>query len=551
MISKKYRAILCILIMMDLFIGCSKGDTEPPLVAGTNPSDGATGVYLNSVITVFFSEKMDTAAVMSAFDIAPSTAGSLTWTAESIFTFTPSSNLDSVTGYTVTVTTEARDTAGNAMDSGYEFSFTTGTQIYQGRTYYVAPGGSDGNPGTITAPWKTVQHAADMVTAGDTVFLRAGTYGENVLIKASGNTLAGDIVFSAYTGELPVIDGTGNESSNGVILSSLSYLKLLGLEIRNWNNGNAVWIEYCHHVEISDCEVHDADAGIGMGWGTHDFVLNRVAMHHFDLYGFDASPGTGPMCHDGTLNDCVAYTGRDNQQNVDGFALGHGDQYDFTFERCLVYDVYDGFDMSSKNVTLHRCCAHDCWNSGYKLWQNNIKLVNCLGCHSAMSNVELDWSGTAKTATLQNCTFVDAGVSNIWVENSQDGLNMYNCIVAGGDNIGLCFEQTGISNYHGDYNIFHNDNAVRAITVGYADEFSLDQITSGEWTAYSGDDAHSFVSNDPAVELFVDWTNGDLHLVDLSIAIDQGTSQGAPADDYDGNPRPAGSGYDIGAFEHQ
>ncbi len=41
----------------------------------------------------------------------------------------------------------------------------------------------------------------------------------------------------------------------------------------------------------------------------------------------------------------------------------------------------------------------------------------------------------------------------------------------------------------------------------------------------------------------------DLHLTEQSPCIDQGTSAGAPASDVDGNARPVGAGYDIGAYE--
>jgi hypothetical protein len=125
---------------------------------------------------------------------------------------------------------------------------------------------------------------------------------------------------------------------------------------------------------------------------------------------------------------------------------------------------------------------------------------------------------------------------------------MYNCIVAGGDNNGLTFEQMGVGNYHGDYNVFHNDNPDRVINVAYEDEFTLGQVESGEWTTYSGQDAHSLVAYSDAV-LFVDPTGFDLHLPEGCPAIDQGTADGAPSEDYDGNPRPQGSGYDIGAYE--
>jgi hypothetical protein len=126
---------------------------------------------------------------------------------------------------------------------------------------------------------------------------------------------------------------------------------------------------------------------------------------------------------------------------------------------------------------------------------------------------------------------------------------MYNCILAGGDNIALAFEQRDASTYKGDYNLFHNDNAGRAVVVGYEDEFSLQQIESGAWTAYSGQDAHSLAAYADS-SLFVDPTSFDLHLSQTSAAADAGTSVGAPQEDYDGSPRPRGDGYDMGAYEY-
>jgi hypothetical protein len=41
----------------------------------------------------------------------------------------------------------------------------------------------------------------------------------------------------------------------------------------------------------------------------------------------------------------------------------------------------------------------------------------------------------------------------------------------------------------------------------------------------------------------------NLHLSSSSLCIDHGTAEGAPATDGDGNPRPAGAGFDIGAYE--
>jgi hypothetical protein len=48
---------------------------------------------------------------------------------------------------------------------------------------------------------------------------------------------------------------------------------------------------------------------------------------------------------------------------------------------------------------------------------------------------------------------------------------------------------------------------------------------------------------------FIDAIDYDFHLAALSAAIDKGSPEGAPRDDFDGNHRPQGNGYDIGAFE--
>jgi len=405
----------------------------------------------------------------------------------------------------------------------------------------------DSNPGTISKPWKTIQHASENATAGDSIFIRSGVYREQVWTCTSGGGSKARIVFSAFPGERPVLDGSGMaEASNGFTVGH-SWIALNGLEIRNWDTG--IWMEGAGNVEISDCEVHHCFYGIAAVQGVHDFALNRVDIHHFNLFGFDASPGGGADCSNGVFNDCTVHTANDPGQNVDGFALGHGTQHGFTFNRCTAFDVYDGFDISARNSILNRCLAFDCWNGGYKLWQDRILLVNCIGYGCQGANVELDWDGTPGRSSLVNCTFFDVHTYTVWVENSRDTLWMHNCILAGGRNIGLAFEQSGVRNYRGDYNLFHNDNPDRAIAVAYTDEFTLDQVESGAWRTYSGQDAHSLVSRSKT-DVFIDPAKPDLRLKQASPAVDRGTAEGAPTVDFNGNPRPAGNGIDIGAYEY-
>ncbi|MBN2417365.1 right-handed parallel beta-helix repeat-containing protein [bacterium] len=410
------------------------------------------------------------------------------------------------------------------------------------------PQASDGNPGTASLPWRTIQHAAGTAAPGDTVYIHTGTYHEHVYMEQSGAE-GSPVAYLAWPGETPVLDGTGvTASGNGLVISA-SRITIRGLEFRSWP-GNAVWIEQSSHLDISDCTVHGATYGVGVADGSHDIRFTNVTAFDFDLYGFDVSPSGGAPCHDIEFSGCSAHSGRDPQQNVDGFALGHGSQYGFSFTRCTVHDVYDGFDISARSTVLNGCCAHDCWNGGYKLWQDRVVLSNCIGYRCGISVAELDWDGDPGLTAMYNCTFFDSGVFTVWVENSADSLRMYNCIISGGDNIGLAFEQRDAGNYSGDYNIFHNDNTERGITAGYEDEFSLSRIGGGEWTAYSGQDSHSFTAGDPSA-LFQDPSGYDLRLHENSIAVDAGTSAHATALDFAGNPRPRGSGYDIGAYEFQ
>ncbi|HUU91561.1 MAG TPA: right-handed parallel beta-helix repeat-containing protein [Phycisphaerae bacterium] len=72
--------------------------------------------------------------------------------------------------------------------------------------YYAAPDGADSNPGTLARPFKTIQKAAGIMVAGDTCYLRAGTYRETIRPANSGRDGA-PITFAAYQGEEAVVNG--------------------------------------------------------------------------------------------------------------------------------------------------------------------------------------------------------------------------------------------------------------------------------------------------------------------------------------------------------
>ena len=115
-----------------------------------------------------------------------------------------------------------------------------------GISYYVSTSGNDNNPGTIVSPWHTIQHAANSVIAGDTVFVRAGVYREHINVPVSGNATAGYTTFQSYPGETAIVDGTGLDVPDrqyGLFnINNQSYLIIQGFEIRNYKTSSAKYV---------------------------------------------------------------------------------------------------------------------------------------------------------------------------------------------------------------------------------------------------------------------------------------------------------------------
>ena len=99
-------------------------DTTPPTVISTNPTNNQTDVDKNSKIMIVFSEPMNIASTAGAVSISPGSITEKIWD-NSNKTLTLIANLEDGKLYTVTIATDARDVAGNAMVSTYTFSFTT------------------------------------------------------------------------------------------------------------------------------------------------------------------------------------------------------------------------------------------------------------------------------------------------------------------------------------------------------------------------------------------------------------------------------------------
>jgi hypothetical protein len=111
-------------------------DTTAPTLLTTGAFDGETGLPINRNSTATFSEPMDPATLISPattftlkeFVSGANVAGTVTYIGNTA-TFNPTSDLKPNTKYTSTITTGAKDLAGNALVSGIRpnpWSWTTG-----------------------------------------------------------------------------------------------------------------------------------------------------------------------------------------------------------------------------------------------------------------------------------------------------------------------------------------------------------------------------------------------------------------------------------------
>ena len=117
------------------FITGTSADTTAPTVISTINANGATGVARNTKVGATFSEVMDPATISNAtFTLKQGTtviAGTVSYSGLDLV-FTPASLLAANTSYEATITTGAKDLAGNALAADKVWSFRTATVVGAG-----------------------------------------------------------------------------------------------------------------------------------------------------------------------------------------------------------------------------------------------------------------------------------------------------------------------------------------------------------------------------------------------------------------------------------
>ena len=466
----------------------------------------------------------------------------------------------------------------------------------------VATNGSDDNPGTLSQPWRTVQHAATVAPPGSTVLVRGGSYAEMVSINVSG-TSAAPTTFQNYPGETPVLDGTtlaiSDASSALLQIADQSYLVIRGFELRGLYSADAnqtpVGISIngaAHHLTLQGNRIY--------GLGTTVAAAGQGNALGIAVYGTDAQRAITDLVIDGNelfdlklgFSETMSING-----NVDGFQVSNNHLHDvnnigidvigyegtapdpavdvarhgllsgnlierassttnpaYSFQPSAGGIYVDGGRditiernvVTGSDIGIELASEHAGRNTEAIIVRSNQIYAN-RGPALSLGGYDAARGGTANCVIVNNTFYgndTSASGAAAWILQFAAVGNRFdnNIVVAGAMGQLLSNSQPPSSNNSLDHNLFWAAPSVTPVWTWQG----VESTTLALYQQRSGNDLHSLYA-DPALR---DPAHGDLHLTAASPARNAGAAQPSAGDaDMDGAGRTAELQIDIGADE--
>ncbi|KAJ4300972.1 hypothetical protein N0V90_003061 [Kalmusia sp. IMI 367209] len=233
-------------------------------------------------------------------------------------------------------------------------AFSVLSGLAQAKEIYVSPTGT--GSGSSTAPYGSIQSAVNAAVAGDTIYLRAGTYKPttNIQFKTNG-TRTSPITVRSYQNEKVIIDGEG--------LPGTPY----GLDESLPNKERGIFhIQYANYWKFYNLELINGPYGIYARDASHNYYELIITHDNYE---------TGFQLEGASANNTVLYLDsyrnrdpRKNGESADGFACKDGTGEGNVLRNARLWDnVDDGLDlfMFGSPVTIEEVYA---WGNGFNRW---------------------------------------------------------------------------------------------------------------------------------------------------------------------------------------
>lgn len=147
-------------------------------------------------------------------------------------------------------------------------------------TYYVATNGDDANSGTQSQPFRSIARGLSALKAGDTLYIRSGTYAESIDSNAqtipAGTSWSNPVTIAAYPGETMTLRPPGGSVIN-IAASYVQYVIFDGLIMDGTNTNFPIGGNGGHHVRFQNGEVKNGRAsGILTGGNNNEFINLKI-----------------------------------------------------------------------------------------------------------------------------------------------------------------------------------------------------------------------------------------------------------------------------------
>ncbi|WP_138497062.1 choice-of-anchor D domain-containing protein [Nostoc sp. PA-18-2419] len=414
-----------------------------------------------------------------------------------------------------------------------------------GKVYYVSGTGNDSNNGLKeTSAFRTLQKAADLVKAGDTVYVMNGTYEQSkypnnpVLgINQKHGTSSAPITFTAYPGHNPVIKSTNFQAIN--IVGS-SYIVIEGLTMVGAND--QITLKYAQSQESNKLNPLTNGAGIYIQPDkqnniSHHIVVRNNTISKFGSSGIGSKEADYLTIEGNTVSETSWYSpwGTSGISTLNNHNLDNNTtDYKIIIRNNTVYDNYTyipWWESPNGKATEGHGIMIDSADSlgldkkaytGKTLIANNIAYNNGGAGIQVFKSSNVDVVNNTTYQNSQHPDLQDAG--EILISGPSTNVNVVNNIMYAKNNGQSYVVGGSTKNIKADHNLIYNTNN------------------------YNKTGTNLILGKDPQ---FVDAVTGNFALKPGSVAIDGGSNAfnkitGNTPYDGDGNGIAV---IDIGAYE--